>query len=212
MVYGTSWKIAGYDASTGDLKYKLSGLPRLVFAPDGRYFAMGDWRKPAAVSCWDADTGKQLFESEKQGGVTTMAFGPDAETLSVGWEDGQVDRFGTNDGALVDSLQTTASPKCILPTGDRYIGFVRRSGPLGQLVLADSTDGRRVATLSESAHVLSKATCTPDGNFLTIVEKGMIRVFRRYSASDAEAALDRLDPRAKDRWYRALAEVYGGGQ
>ncbi len=48
---------------------------------------------------------------------------PDSAALSVGWKDGRVDRLVTNDGAFVDWLPTTVSPKCILPTGDRYIGL-----------------------------------------------------------------------------------------
>src|SRR5439155_19183535 len=51
-----------------------------TFSPDGRHLAISEY---AAVSVWEAATGKPVYRSAARAGATLLAYSPDGKTLAA---------------------------------------------------------------------------------------------------------------------------------
>jgi WD40 repeat protein len=85
-----------WDAATGEQKrvtqYGRAHLPRLLYAPDGRWLLTGDWWGTARLC--DAATGATRCKFGGLGAVDCLAFSAPARTLAVAGFSGEVRLYG----------------------------------------------------------------------------------------------------------------------
>lgn len=199
---------AGYDALTGKLKYELPVAHSFAVAPDRKYIALASWWDRLPVSVWEADTGKPVFTSVKKSPVIAIAFGADSRTINVGWKGGLLEEFQLDDGKKLRSLETPVAPRWMLAEGGRFVGFIPRSGPIGELVLADTTDGRKVATLKDTVHVLASCRSNPNASCLTITNKKNVDVIMRQTGAESTKSLSNLKDELEESWFAHLLAHY----
>ncbi|TWT48964.1 WD40 repeat domain-containing serine/threonine protein kinase [Botrimarina hoheduenensis] len=199
---------AGYDASTGELRYQLDTMNSFGRTNDGRRAAGGNWRDPAPVRVWDVATGESLLVTETKQRLRKTAFSPDGQTLYVGWESGRVEVYDLGLGTLVRTFTSKSVPACVLPDENRYVGFSATSGVIGDLVLADLSDGGGVATLVEKTHILNDCRLNGPGDLLSVTTKNWVRVLPRLSREAAIVSLKRTNPKLLDTWLKSLGAVY----
>jgi len=85
VVTGVDGVITGYDAQTGQVRFKSLGhkgpITALAFSPDGKLLASGG--KDNAVCLWDPPTGKEVRKIGMPNPVGSIRFSADGKTLIV---------------------------------------------------------------------------------------------------------------------------------
>jgi WD40 repeat protein len=106
-----------WNATTGQELHVLEGLPNgiasVIFSPDGRRLASGDWREQV-VRVWDMTTGRPILpplkaptESAKHwgGAVCGVAFSPDGARLAAAILEGSIHLWDVRTGRWLRSFQ-----------------------------------------------------------------------------------------------------------
>ena len=153
-----------WDANTGEMLHKLSGLRSAVYAltysPDGRVLAGGSWR--GDVKLWRVDTGEEMMDLEGHAGaVNIAAFSPDGSLIATGSQDRSARIWSVRTGRLLRTLRGHGDGLLSLdfsPDGRRVVtggsDFVAK--------IWDAESGRELLTLPQvqSARVVSFSTDT----------------------------------------------------
>ncbi len=202
---------AGYNAGTGELLYEIPETPKVTMAPNRRHFAYGSHRNATPVKVIEALNGRTLFETQAMQKVVHMTFAPKSDSIWIGWEGGLVEQFVLATGTSNRCFRSSAAPALILPEGDRYVGFVMSQGVIGDFVLAEFDTGRRVSTLKQSYHILTKCESNLVGTCLAFTTKGSVEIISRINAEQAMEALNRINFAHEMQWRSRLADFYGGG-
>ncbi len=209
LVVGNERLTAGYNAETGALLYEVPQTHKIAVGPNRKHFAIGSHRNATPVKVLEAINGRPVFETGAAQKLVQMAVSPKSDSIWVGWESGIVEQYLLATGQLSRSFRSSAAPCVILPEGDRYVGFVLSKGAIGDFVLAEFDTGRRVSTLKQGFHVLTKCESNIAGTCLSFNSKSSVEIINRINATQAVESLKRIDPSHETQWRSRLIDFYG---
>ena len=202
LVYATQQVGAGYDAQTGKPKYILGSGHTFAASPGKQLLAVGSHRESLAPIVYDVETGRPVFRVSKSGKVETMAISPDSERLYVGWQNHVLEIFGIHQQVSLRTIDSDVSPVMILQRRDRYVGFRRKSGELGDHVIADCSSGRPIITLCQNSHFLNQISSNHNASIVSRIGKEEVDLFRSTSVSRARERLSNFDDKACARMFQ----------
>ncbi len=208
LYFATEKAVAGYDATTGELRFQLPEAHSFAVSPDRRYVATASYRRSQPIAVWNTTDGTKCFESDEKFKLVRMAFGSDSRSLCVGTQEQQFIQFDVESGEIEHSMQTAVAPAAMLPGGGRYVGFLPINGPTGEFVLADTANGRRVASLSDEAHVLTQCSIDSGARCISLLNKYKVRLLHRMTADEAALSLLSHDIALEKQWFERLIKHY----
>jgi WD40 repeat protein len=157
--------LVGYRVVDGSQVYRIrvNNSPTLAVCPDPSLIGAGCIFETDSYRVWDLASGKLRAEIPLDSPVRRAAFSPDGKSVYIGFESGSMRRYRLKDCALLGEVATRILPVAISPIGDRYLGFQADTATIGELVLADLNDGRKLEVVNPVTHIVNDASFSPDG-------------------------------------------------
>ena len=169
---------------TSRLEARITTPMGAAFSPDGKQFALSDYRTGAVLI--DVATGKAVREFRTEGGEGSLAFSPDGKTLAVARYD-EVRLWDTATGKLVHTLDGRAGRVHTVAFGPD--GKWVASGHPSRVILWDAASGKVLGSKDIPERDVS-AKClavSPDGKVVAVGdEAGTIRLWATAELSGAK--------------------------